>query len=84
MKIYEERLNDLKTIPYGQTLSMLFTQKRVDSGKLNLGRFVFSQLFLFLVLLALFFLLYKGALLPWYSVVIFTGVYMASMVVRFI
>jgi hypothetical protein len=36
------------------------------------------------VLLALFFLLYKGALLPWYSVVIFTGVYMASMVVRFI
>lgn len=85
MEVYECRL-DKDSIPWvegKESLEFNDTQKALPGSK-GVKRFVFSQLFLFLVLLALFYSLYKATLLPHYSMWIFCLLFLTSMVIRFV
>jgi hypothetical protein len=85
MKWYQVRLDrkSMSDLPRDKKLQFFKVQK-VRFSSLNLGSFVFSQIFLFLVLLALFYFLYKAELLPDYSMWIFGAFFVASIFFRFI
>ncbi|MBK5093845.1 MAG: hypothetical protein JJE48_10075, partial [Actinobacteria bacterium] len=85
MKWYQLRLNrkSIPNLPRDRKLQFYKVQKARLSS-INMVNFVFSQIFLFLVLLALFYFLYKAELLPEYSMWIFGTFFVASMIFRFI